>query len=253
MCELDKELLSTWLLSNDFRQTSASKSYRLVRAFLNWCQEDDRFTDMAPRDAIKSKKVKDNVKAVQARNDVLEEEHLSPWFKEVQALNNPKLSAFYICCLLTGARKEELLSLKWENIDFTWKTIHLADKVDNNGREIPTTNYIEEILTNLKQNNSSEFAFSSEISSTGYIVNPYKEFKKICAKLDISLTLHGLRRSYKTFSDELGISAGVTAQNQGHKPSALIERHYIKRTMNTRRKFYQKYENWILRKAKITL
>ncbi|GJC32831.1 hypothetical protein KAM398_28230 [Acinetobacter sp. KAM398] len=60
--------------------------------------------------------------------------------------------------------------------------------------------------------------------------------EKICKKLNIELTPHGLRRSYKTLAIWAKINEGSLAQISGHKPSALVERHYIVRPMDMRKR-----------------
>ncbi|WP_147305723.1 tyrosine-type recombinase/integrase, partial [Acinetobacter sichuanensis] len=142
-------------------------------------------------------------------------------------LPNKALAAFYIYCLLTGARKEGFLSLKWDDLDFRWKTIQLKDKVEDSGRTIPMTKYIEKLLCDIEKTSVSSYIFSSKTSATGYIVNPYKEFNKICNEIDIQLTIYDLRRSFKSLAEWVDIPLGVTAQILGHKPSALAEKHYI--------------------------
>ena len=63
--------------------------------------------------------------------------------------------------------------------------------------------------------------------------------EKICKKLNIELTPHGLRRSYKTLAIWAKINEGSLAQISGHKPSALVERHYIVRPIvNTSKNQY---------------
>ena len=48
------------------------------------------------------------------------------------------------------------------------------------------------------------------------------------------------------FSGRLQINEGSLAQISGHKPSALVERHYIVRPMDMLRETLQEYEDWIL-------
>ena len=43
------------------------------------------------------------------------------------------------------------------------------------------------------------------------------------------MTLHGLRRSFKSLTEWLEVPVGVVAQIQGHKPSATAEKHYTVR------------------------
>ncbi len=73
---------------------------------------------------------------------------------------------------------------------------------------------------------------------------------RICKKLNIELTPHGLRRSYKTLSIWAKINEGSLAQISGHKPSALVERHYIVRPMDMLRETLQEYEDWILQQVR---
>jgi len=177
-------------------------------------------------------------------------QHLKQWFAEVNKLSSRKIAIFLMCSLITGCRKEELLSLKWKDIDFRWKTVKVKDKIEATGRQIPLTIFVESLLLELKKNSDSEFVFSSEKSECGYIVNPYDSLERICKVLNIHLTPHGLRRSYRTLAIWAHINEGSLAQIAGHKPSALVERHYIVRPMDMLRETLQEYEDWILENAK---
>jgi integrase len=65
------------------------------------------------------------------------------------------------------------------------------------------------------------------------------------------LTLHGLRRSFKSLTEWLEIPAGVTAQLMGHKPSATAEKHYTVRPLDLLRVHHERIEAWILEQAGI--
>ena len=66
------------------------------------------------------------------------------------------------------------------------------------------------------------------------------------------LTLHGLRRSFKSLTEWLEIPAGVVAQLMGHKPSATAEKHYTVRPLDLLRVHHEKIEAWILEQAGVT-
>ena len=153
--------------------------------------------------------------------------------------------------LITGARKNEILALKWTDIDFKWKTIKLNDKVEDAGRVIPLTEYIESNLKQLKKSSDSIFVFSSYLSESGQIVNPYKDFYKARDNLQIDITIHGLRRSFETLSGWIDLPKGITHQISGHKADSITEKHYTVRPMDMLRMHMQGYENWILEEAKL--
>ncbi|MCW8690488.1 tyrosine-type recombinase/integrase [Acinetobacter baumannii] len=142
-----------------------------------------------------------------------------------------------------------MLTLKWRDINFKWKTAKIIDKVEDSGRIIPITTYVEKLLLDLKRTSDSEYVFSSSKSKTGRIVNPYKSLNKVSELLGIKLTPHGLRRSYETLAIWTRIDKGVLAQIAGHKPSALVDKHYTVRPMDMLREALQEYEDWILKQA----
>jgi integrase len=65
------------------------------------------------------------------------------------------------------------------------------------------------------------------------------------------VTLHGLRRSFSTLSEWVEVPAGIVAQIQGHKPSAIAEKHYKKRPLDLLRMWHERVEAWILNEAGI--
>lgn len=67
------------------------------------------------------------------------------------------------------------------------------------------------------------------------------------------MTLHGLRRSFKSLSEWLDLPAGVVAQIMGHKPSATAEKHYTIRPLDLLRLHHEKLEAWILEQAGIEM
>lgn len=73
-----------------------------------------------------------------------------------------------------------------------------------------------------------------------------------CAVAGIDdLTIHGLRRSFKSLTEWLEIPAGVVVQLMGHKPSATAEKHYTVRPLDLLRRHHEKIEAWILERAGI--
>ena len=65
------------------------------------------------------------------------------------------------------------------------------------------------------------------------------------------VTLHGLRRSFGTLSEWVEVPVGVVAQIQGHKPSAIAEKHYRVRPLDLLRMWHERIEAWMLDQAGI--
>lgn len=248
--DLTSERLATWMQENNARgATEAAKNFRLLRAFLNWCAERPEYSGIVRPDAYRTSEVKDHVRAVKAKGDSLQREQLPLWFEHVRALRNPVHAAYLQTALLTGARREELTGMRWDDVDFQWRTVTIKDKVEGE-RTIPLTPYVAALLASLPRRN--EWVFSSPSAESGRLQEPLKPHKNAMEAAGLPpFTLHDLRRSFGTLAEWVECPVGVVAQIQGHKPSALAEKHYRRRPIDLLRVWHVKIEAWILEQADI--
>jgi len=192
---------------------------------------------------------KDELPKPAAKSDCLQREQLAPWFKQVREIQNPVASAYLQALLLTGARREEMAGLRWTDVDFKWGTMLLQDKVEAN-RTIPLTPYVSALLNALPRTN--EWVFSSHSAASGRIQEPRKAHNNALEAAELPhVSIHGLRRSFGTLSEWVECPAGVVAQIMGHKPSAIAEKHYIRRPIDLLRMWHTKIEVWMLEQAGI--
>ena len=121
-------------------------------------------------------------------------------------------------------------------------------------RETPLTPYVASLLASLPRTNEWVFASASkaaeEISTT--MSTPHKAHARAGMVAGIEgLTLHGLRRSFKSLTEWLEVPAGVVAQLMGHKPSATAEKHYTVRPLDLLRVHHERIEAWLLEQAQV--
>jgi integrase len=248
---ITSEVVSAWLKAeSSTRPTAAGNSLRKFRAFINWCMEHPVYQRAVHADCATSRAVTDFSPPKNTKeHDALQREQLAPWFRAVRAINNPVVSAYLQGLLLTGARRTEWQLLKWEDVDLRGRKLTIRDKVDGQ-RTIPLTPYLESLLTSLPRVN--EYVFSSETSKAGHLVGVSKPHVQACADADLPhVSLHGLRRSFATLSEWMEVPVGVVAQIQGHKPSAIAEKHYKRRPIDLLRMYHERLESWMLQQAGI--
>lgn len=253
LSEITADVVAEWLVkeSKD-RPTFARNSYRKLRTFINWCSENPAYKEIVHANCCLTSTVRNLIPAGKAKpNDCLQREQLQPWFSKVQKISNPAISAYLQCLLLTGARKEELLSLRWNDIDFKWRKMSIGDKVDESGlRLIPLTPYVARLLNSLPKTN--QWVFSSTKGTQGHIIGVTKPHNRALKEAGIPhVSIHGLRRSFTTLCEWIEIPRGVVAQIQGHKPSAIAEKHYTRRNIDFLIEKHEKIESWILKEAGI--
>lgn len=273
--ELTGARIAEWLTSQAAdRPTMSALSFRLLRSFIRWAADTPAYSGMIPADAYKSRDVRDATPRVKAKDgDSLQREQLKVWFAAVREIANPVISAYLQGLLITGARREELAALRWDDVDFRWRSLVLDDKVEGTGgRTIPLTPYLASLLLNLKQLNEippnkrqmvrlaekgvqwspSSWVFASKTAADGKIAEPRIAHNQALEAANLPhVTLHGLRRSFGTLSEWVECPVGVVAQIQGHKPSAIAEKHYRRRPIDLLRMWHDKIEAWMLEQAGI--
>ena len=279
LARIDADRVRVWLEDEaSHRPTHARLAYGLLRAFLNWCADRPEYRAQIHADACTPRAAREALPKKASKDDCLQREQLRVWFAEVKKLN-PVQSAYLQTVLITGPRRNELTSVRWEDVDFKWNAITIHDKNESKGglegtRTIPLTPYVKSLLLGLKAINetppakfrilrgkrvendlnkweSSKFVFWSRAES-GHIEEPRSAHDRAMKAAGIpDLTIHGLRRSFATLSEWVEAPEGVVAQIQGHKPSATREKHYKKRPLDLLRMWHVKIEAWILEQAGI--
>lgn len=257
--DLTGERIAQWLTEQSaVRPTMTALSFRLLRAFIRWASDSKGYAGLTPPEAYKARDVKDAVPRVKAKEgDVLQREQLKAWFVAVRGISNFVQSTYLQGLLITGARREELAGLKWEDVDLRWRSITLDDKVEGTGgRTIPLPPYLASLLAEQKKRDKgqSPWVFPSPRSEDGKIAEPRIAHVKALRTADLPhVSLHGLRRSFGTLSEWVEVPVGVVAQIQGHKPSAVAEKHYRRRPLDLLRKWHDQIEAWMLEQAGIEL
>lgn len=272
LSEITAARVRAWLAEEAAtRATQARQAFGALRAFLAWCEDRPEYAGLAAADAATPRTARQELPKKGAKDDCLQREQLPAWFTAVRQLSNPVIAAYLQCLLLTGARREELGTLRWEDVDFTWDSLTIKDKVDGQ-RVIPLTPHVASLLRDLKARNEtpppaprrlrhappveppawhpSPWVFSSRTAADGRLVEPRIAHNRALAAAGLpDLTLHGLRRSFGTLSEWVELPAGVVAQIMGHKPSATAEKHYRRRPLDLLRQWHKKLEAWILTEA----
>ncbi len=275
---LDSDHVKAWLkVEANRRPTQARLAYNRLRAFLNWCADNPDYRGIASVDACKASVARDILPKSKAKTDALQKQQLQTWFSAVQSIGNPIISAYLQSLLLTGARREELACLRWQDIDFKWQTIKIHDKVEGE-RTIPLTPYVGKLFSDLKTRSDtppavfrilhgkriendlanwkpSHWVFASPTAKAtgGRLTEPRIAHTKALNSAGLPhVSLNGLRRSFGTLAEWVECPTGIAAQIMGHKPSATAEKHYRVRPIDLLRKWHTTIENWILEQANIT-
>ena len=234
LADIDAAAVDEWLAREaKARPARAALAFRLLRAFINWCAEHPEYRSIVRPDACKGRRTRERVPKVVAKSDVLQREQLRSWFDAVRKL--PPVPAAYLqALLLTGARREEMAALRWDDVDFRWRSLRLADKWEDE-RLIPLTPYLASLLRVVKARSEtrpepprricanpamakewrrrwkpSPWVFESRQAAEGRIKEPSRAHNRALASAGLPhVTLHGLRRSFGTLAEWVECPVGI--------------------------------------------
>lgn len=100
--------------------------------------------------------------------------------KALEAEHNEVARDYIYISLFTGARKTNVLQMRWEQVDWHNKTWRIPDTKNGDPIEVPLSLKAEEVLERrLKAGNGSPWVFPSETSKSGYLMDPKKAWIRI--------------------------------------------------------------------------
>lgn len=240
---VNEDTLKSWYDREALKgKHQAARALMMFRGFLRWCAARPEYRNLTDRDAAKAAAIVESLPSNTRRTDALEAAQVPGWWSGVEQLSNGTASAYLRALLLTGARREELAALTWDNVDFQWRKLTIADKVETT-RTIPMSPYIARMLATLPRVGPYVFASTGK---AGRIVDTRASHAKALKSASIErLTIHGLRRSFSLFGEAAGAPAGAIAQVMGHKPSATAE-GYRPRSVDALRPYLEQIEAHVL-------
>ncbi len=144
------------------------------------------------------------------------------------ASESPHLLPIFTIALHSGMRRGEVLSLKWENIDFKNKEIHLATSKNGEPRDIPMTEEVFKILSSLaiyKPIDSSHLLFPKK-NDVQKPIDIRPSWERVLQKAGIQgATFHTIRHTTCSLLAQMGLSPILIARIVGHKDSRTTDRY----------------------------
>jgi integrase len=135
---------------------------------------------------------------------------------------NSHLKPILIIALNTGMRRGEILSLKWEHVNFKKGLIFIKNSKSGD-REIPMNYMVFETLKELPQDH--EYVFFNPKTET-HIKDVKNSFKVTCKNANInSLRFHDLRHSAASRMIQAGVDLVTVSRILGHSSIQMTMRY----------------------------
>jgi integrase len=153
-----------------------------------------------------------------ARERFIRADELPRFFAAVAAESNHSLRDYVLLSLLTGARKSNVLAMRWEEINFSAATWRIPQTKNGSAQTVPLVPLALNILQNRRTLcQGSDFVFPGS-GQHGHLVEPKKGWQRILQRAQIeNLRLHDLRRSLGSWQAATGANLSVIGKTLNHK------------------------------------
>lgn len=133
------------------------------------------------------------------------------------------LKPILITAINTGMRKGELLQLKWDHVNLESDFIVVVDSKNYESRSIPINTALDEVLTSLRMESTSEFVFTYE----GKPIQSIKtSFKSAVRRSGIKpCRFHDLRHTFASRLVMAGVDISTVKELLGHKDIRMTMRY----------------------------
>jgi integrase len=159
-----------------------------------------------------------------ARIRYLSDDERKRLFEAVRRSSWDKLYLITLLAITTGARKGELTSIKWSDIDFDRQAVYISTTKNGEPRVLPLTESAIAELQRFNQQNNS-FVFESKIKP-GRAYCFTKPWRKALKEAEIEdFTFHSLRHTCASYLAMNGASLLEIADVLGHKQIQMTKRY----------------------------
>ncbi len=159
----------------------------------------------------------------ESRDRRLHADELPRFFEALATEENTDIRDYVLLSLLTGARRSNVLAMRWDEIHLERGVWRIPSSKAKAGEviEVPLSTAAQQVLKDrAKINGKRGFVFPGP-GRAGHLVEPRKGWERILARAGLEdLRLHDLRRSLASFQIDAGVSLAVIGKGLGHQSQA---------------------------------
>jgi integrase len=153
-----------------------------------------------------------------SRERFLQGDELPRFFQALESEPNKCLANFFMVSLLTGARRANVLSMRWQDINLKEGTWNILETKNGSSQLIPLSPDVLAILKVRLKAKEDEWVFPSATSKSGHLEEPKSAWKRILKQAALEdLRLHDLRRTLGSWQAATGANSYVIGKSLGHK------------------------------------
>ena len=160
------------------------------------------------------------------RRTLIAQHNLPAWWQAVMAETEHARDFLWIA-LLTGMRRSEIATLKWDHVDLVGRSFHLPKTKNGDPLDLPMSNFVASLIESRRELvGQTEWVFPST-GETGHMVTTKSFTRRVVKASGVSFTLHDLRRTFITIAESLDIPAYALKRLLNHRADSDVTGGYI--------------------------
>jgi integrase len=203
-----KEVLDLHMAIGEKHKPMANKAIESLRQVINWAIKNELWSGENPvaKVAMFHK---------ESRTRFVEPNEMPRLFAALKSEKNPDVVDFVNLSLWTGARKMDVLSMRWSDVSLDDNRWLVPDPKNRAPYQIALTDEAVAILK--RRRNDSQWVFPS-FGRTGHLMDIKKRWKALLVRAGIkNLRQHDLRRTLGSWQAGQGSSLLVIGKSLGHR------------------------------------
>ena len=169
----------------------------------------------------------------QSRERFLQPDELKRFWTALNEEPNEQFKNYILLSLFIGQRRQNMLSMRWSNVDLNLGFVLFPDSKNGEPQRIPLIEQAQEILSDMRQYANDDWVFSSRAGSkSGHVEDFHRPWYALLKRAGIeNFRIHDLRRTFASYQAITGASLHIVGKALGDKTSAAT-RVYARLTMD---------------------
>ena len=160
-----------------------------------------------------------------SRDRFLQPDEVQRLFAALAEEPNEIFRNYVLLSLYIGQRRQNMLSMRWSNVDLKLGFAFFPDSKNGEPQKIPLIIQAREILTEMRKHAINDWVFPSDIGSkSGHMEDLHRPWYALLKRAGIEdFRFHDLRRTYGSYQAITGASLLIIGKALGDKTSAATK------------------------------
>lgn len=167
-----------------------------------------------------------------SRERFLLPDEIKRFFAALNEEPNEVFKNYVLLSLYIGQRRQNMLSMRWSNVDLELEYVLFPDSKNGDPQKIPLIIQAKDILTEMRKYAINDWVFPSEGSKSGHLEDLHRPWYALLKRAGIEdLRVHDLRRTFGSYQAITGASLHIIGKALGDKTS-IATQVYSRLTMD---------------------